>query len=227
MTFKMMFTVCLVLALGAIPLFADVSGSPLLDYGTLDHCTGCIFPIIQFTAANAGQSVKSYSFFAGTANLAESSYDTSVTSNFLTPILFEETSGSLFTILGIGAPSSGFVDLTINTRPFVLSAGSATVLDASTFFGYVDGKASGSANTGTISMNYPSGTGPVKYFHDYVGALTVGQSITMTSLAGIGQGTRTYALQVTTPEPGFYGILAVFALCLTGLFATVGRRKNA
>ena len=46
----------------------------------------------------------------------------------------------------------------------------------------------------------------------------------MTSLTNIGQGTRTYALQVTTPEPGFYG---VFALCLTGLIGAFWRKKSA
>jgi hypothetical protein len=76
-------------------------------------------------------------------------------------------------------------------------------------------------------MNYPAYIGPVLYYSGSVGPLTVGQTVDMTSLASIGQGSRTYALQVTTPEPGFYSIFAVLALALTGLFVAVRRRQNA
>jgi len=73
-------------------------------------------------------------------------------------------------------------------------------------------------NTGTVSMEI--GTGTVQYYARMGGALSVGEAIDMTSL---GQG-RTYALQVTTPEPGFY---AVFALCLTALIPALRRKKSA
>ena len=221
MTFKRILAICAVLALGAIPALADVSGSPLVDYGNLDTCAGCVFPLIQFSGASAGQSVISYSFYAGTAGAA------SVTGNYLTPVLFEEVSGPEFTIRGIGATATGFLNDAINTEPFVATSGSATVLDANTFFGYVDGNAASTVkNTGTVSMNYPKYVGPVLYFSEPV-ALAVGQTVNMSSLASVSQGSRTYALQVTTPEPGFYSIFAVLALALTGLFAAMGRRKNA
>src|ERR1035438_4774211 len=83
MTSKKTLAVCGLLALGAIPSFADVSGSPLLDYGNLDNCPGCIFPVIGFTAANAGHSITSFSFYAGTANPDVASFNASVTSNSL------------------------------------------------------------------------------------------------------------------------------------------------
>jgi len=224
MTFKNALAVCGVLALAAIPSFADVLGSPLQDYGALDECVGCLFPVIQFTAANAGQLVTSFSFYAGTGNSAYSSDNAKVTSNDLTPILFEETSVGVFQILGIGQTVLGFTDGAVNKEPFVLASGSAKVQDANTFFGYVDGTAGGTGNSGTVSMNYPDYTGPVLYFSQMTGALSAGEPIDMTPLADIGQGTRTYALQVTTPEPGFYG---VFALCLTGLIAALRRKKSA
>jgi len=221
MTFKRILTVFGVLALAAIPSFADVSGSPLLDYGVLDGCAGCIFPVIQFSAADVGQTVISYSFYAGSAGYS------SVAGHGLTPILFEETGFQQFTIRGIGATDSGFQDNAVNTESFVLASGSATVLDGNTFFGYVDGTAGGVGNTGTISMSM--GGGPVQFFSWSIGSLSVGESIGMNSLTGYpySQNTRTYALEVATPEPGFYGIFAIFMLGLTGLFAAMRRRQNA
>jgi hypothetical protein len=221
MILKRIITVCGVLALAAIPSFADVvSGSPLQDYGNLDGCQGCLFPIIEFGAPTFGQTVTSYSFYDGDGS--------TVSGNVITPILFEETSSpGTFTIRGIGYQATGFTDNAINVEPFVLASGQSTVLNGNTFFGFVDGSANGSTtNSGTVSMNYPAGTGPVNYFSDSVGALAVGESVSFTSLEGIGQGSRTYALDVTTttPEPGFYGLLA---LGLSGLVTIVSRRKKA
>src|ERR1035438_4705270 len=124
--------ICAILFSGLICVgsaLADVSGSPLVNYGNLDSCTGCLFPTIQFGAQDAGLNVLSYSFYDG---------QTSV-STYLTPILFEESGGNVFTVIGIGASATGFTPDAINNESFTLLAGSAKVLDTNTFFGYLDG----------------------------------------------------------------------------------------
>jgi len=175
---------------------ADVLGSnPYTQLPTLDTCSGCIFVYIQFGAANAGQDVESYQFYNGAG---------AGTNNVLTPILFEKTGAQDFSIIGIGASSTGFA-AGYNSVPFVLSQGSATVVDSNTFFGYVDGNASGTiTNAGTITSNYPTGPGAPGYFHWPAGALSTGFSATFNTWADVGQNPRTYSLQVTTPEPSFY-----------------------
>ena len=183
---------------------ADVLGSnPYTQLPQLDTCSGCIFVYIQFGSANAGQEVESYQFYNGAG---------AGTTNILTPILFENTGGQNFSILGIGASSTGFA-AGYNSVPFVLSQGVSTVLDSNTFFGYVDGNASGTiTNTGTIPSNYPTGPGKPGYFHPPAGPLSTSFSGTFTSWANVNQQDRTYLLQVATPEPGFYLSFLVSAI---------------
>ena len=204
-------------------LRADIVGSnPQTALPTLDTCSGCLFAYIQFGASNAGQAVLSYQFYNGAG---------AGTTNELTPILFEKTgfvTDRTFEIRGIGNTSTGFA-AGYNTVPFVLAQGSATVLDANTFFGYVDGDASGKGNTGTIVSNYPTGPGATTYYHIAItGGVSAGDSIgdfhAFTDSPTPGQNARTYSLQVTTtPEPGFYGALA---LGLCGLVVGLKRRSR-
>lgn len=206
-------------------LHADIVGSnPYTALPMLDSCSGCVFAYVEFGAANAGQTVLSYQFYNGAG---------AGTSNYLTPLLLEETSSTpgvsgstTFDVLAIGAPSTGFA-AGYNSESFTPVAGSATVLDSNTFFGYVDGNvATGEANTGTITTNYPTGPGATTYYHAPVGTFGLG-SITgfnaFTDEPIPGQKDRTYSLQVTTtPEPGLYGLLGV-GLCAA---AFVVRRRR-
>jgi len=203
---------------------ADVSGSPLQNYGNLDTCVGCLFPAIQFGVQDVGQTVFSYAFYDG---------QTSASGNYLTPILFEESSGNLFTVIGIGASATGFTPSAVNDESFTLRAGSATVEDTNTFFGYLDGQLTSAGNgiftvtgnAGTISTTYPGNGGPVQYFISEVAQLGVDTTLTGITFGSQGQSSRTYALEVTTPEPGFYGLLG---LELSGLVivTVVSRRRK-
>jgi hypothetical protein len=198
----------------------NYGSDPNLNLGNVDTCSGCLFAYIQFPGSAAGQTVVSYQFYNGAAV---------GTTNQLTPILFEQTADRTFEILGIGASSSGFAPGPISV-PFVLAQGSATVLDGSTFFGYVDGSANGVPNEGTISTNYEQAgqSGSPSYFHEPAGALSATESIsgfyTFTDQPFPDQGDRTYSLQVsTTPEPGFYGLLS---LGIGGLVVGLTRRRR-
>jgi PEP-CTERM motif-containing protein len=180
--------------------WADISGSPLIDYGNVDTCPGCVFPIIQFTAHNAGQTVLSFSLFDENAPNA----------NLLTPLLFEQSTPGTFTIIGIGQQESGFTHGQNLNIPFVLTSGTDVVQNANTFFGYVDGNVKGATNAGTVSTTFPGNGGPVQYFHANYPLAVGGPPVTFDSFVGVGQVSRTYALDVTTtPEPGFYGFLTL------------------
>ena len=203
---------------------ADINGSPLVNYGSLDTCSGCLFPAIQFGVPETGLNVLSYSFFDG---------QTSASDNYLTPILFEESSGDLFTVIGIGASATGFTPDAINSESFTLLAGSATVADANTFFGYLDGQLISDGhgnytvvrNAGTISATYPGNDGPSQYYIPPVSSLGVNTILSANTFGSVGQASRTYAIQVTTPEPGVYSLLG---LELSGLVivTVVSRRRK-
>ncbi len=216
----------IVLALAGLALatvaHAEVYGSnPTVNLGGLDTCPGCIFPYIDFPSGAAGQSVTSYSFYVGTP-----SGNDPVIGNEITPLLFEE-SGSNFTIIGIGTTQTiTAVDTTL-TFPFGLVSGTATVVDGNTFFGYVDGNPSGATNYGSISMNYPTGPGPGNNFSFPTGPITISETLPFLTYTGLGQNTRTYSLDVTTPEPGFYAVFGAFAAGLIGLLVATRRRKIA
>jgi hypothetical protein len=216
---KLALYACIPFALATLAQ-ADISGSdPHAALPTLDTCVGCVFAYIDFTAGNAGQTVLSYQFYNGAGQ---------GTTNNLTPLLLEKTGLRTFTILGIGTTATGF-NAGYNDVNFGLQSGSAVVVDANTFFGYVDGTASGLGNTGTIVSNYPTGPGATSYYTDPVGALTVGQAYStfnaFTDVPVPNQNNRTYSLQVTTtPEPGFYGLLAA-GLGALG-FAVARRKRN-
>jgi hypothetical protein len=171
----------------------------------------------------------SYSFYDG---------QSAASTNSLTPLLFQETaSGSgVFSVIGVGASSTGFTPAAVNTEAFTLAGGTATA-GANTFVGYLDGQITGQAgstftfsgNAGTVSVTYPGDGGPDPYFFGNgisgPGALTLGSAMAANTFVGFGQATRTYAFDVTTtPEPGFYGLLA---LGLGGLGMFVSRRRKA
>ena len=190
-------------------LRADIYGSnPTVNLGILDGCNGCLFAYVPFPGTAAGQTVTSYQFY----NAAGAG-----TTNSLTPVMLEQVNSSTFDVLAISEASTGFAG-GYNSLPFVLTGGSAKVVDSSTFFGYLDGYIDGSGNvhgnTGTIPSNYPTGPGQPGYFSGYFSPiplpLKVGVTIdTFWTYAEIPQSNRTYSLQVTTPEPSTYLILAM------------------
>ncbi len=201
---------------------ADVYGSdPTVNLGTLDTCVGCMFAYVDFPGTAAGQVVTSYSFYAGTTGLD------------ITPLLFENTGGTDFKIIGIGTtqvPST----LGTNTFAFGLTSGTATVQDSNTYFGWIDGNTTGTANTGTITSNYNAGGGGFgNYYASPPGTIAVNDPFTFNTFTiTAGQNTRTYSVNVTTatattPEPGVYGIYGAFALGLIALVGITRRRKIA
>jgi hypothetical protein len=199
---------------------ADISvgPNPLPHLTTTDTDSGLIIPAIQFSAADAGQTVLSYTFYTPLASPG---------TNTLTPLLLEEAGvGSpSFSVIGIGQSSTGFTQ-GVNTETFTMSSGTAKVQDGLTFFGFLDGTANGSeTNTGTIGMNYPTGPGPTLFYYATGGAgVTLDTPIAFSSLAAIPQNSRTYAVDATiTPEPAFYGLLA---FGLAGLAFAVVRRRS-
>jgi hypothetical protein len=185
---------------------------------------------VQFGAQNAGQFVLSYSLYAGSKGLGDTS------GNYLTPILFEQSPSDVreFSVIGIGASATGFGLGTTLDVPFVLIAGSAQVLDSKTFFGYLDGKvtpAGGgsfaiSPNAGTISTTYPGNNGLSQYFIPSVSSLTANDALTAITFGDVGQSSRTYALQVTTPEPGFFPVLGLELSGLAILAIVAARQRK-
>jgi hypothetical protein len=210
--------------------FGDITGSLLKDYGNLDTCNGCLFPTVQFGAQTIGQTVQSYALYAGTSTLPDTS------GNWLTPIVFEQDTinASHFDVIGIGASANGFGLGLHSDVPFVLVAGTAQVQDANTFFGYLDGKltpAGGgsftvSKNEGTISTTYPGNSGPSAYFIGAVDSLAVNDTLTATTFVAVGQSSRTYALQVTTPEPTFFSLVGLELSGLAALAFVARRQRN-
>jgi len=215
--------------------FGDVSGSPLKNYGNQDTCNGCMFPIIQFSAQNVGLNVASFSIYAG-ADVANANGD-----YWVTPLLLEQSSNSTsnFSIIGIGASDTNFNASEQNSDiPFSLVAGTAKVQDTNTFFGYIDGlikPAQGGGytvtpNPGTISTTYPGNGGPVQYFIGApINSLAINDAFTATAFTSpsVDQTSRTYALQVTTPEPDFYSVmgLGLSGLAALALIETRKRRR--
>ena len=207
------------LALATVARAGVYGSNPTVNFGHLDTCSGCIFTYVDFPGTEAGQQVFSYSFYAG------------ATGNKITPILFESTGGSNFKIIGIGTTQTPSATGT-NTFSFGLTTGTATIMDANTSFGWLDGSPGGGMNTGTITNNGVAGPGPGNYFSYFPSpTVTVGETVAFQTFTGLGQGqnTRTYSLDVTTtsftsvPEPGFY---CAFGAGLIGLLV-VRRRKIA
>ena len=227
MVFKRILIVCGVLALGAMPSFADIYGSqdPLtgIGYNGVDTYSGSANVYLPLGSLGAaGQTVVSYSFFS-------MGNDT----NVLTPILWTSTGAGTFAVQAIGAADNNITS-GVNNVLFTPVAGSA-VVGANTYFGWVDGTADGTVqNQGTIAYfccsgapggqpGYQTGDGnPGGY------PLSLGSSPAFYNWASYGQGIRPYDMNVTTsdvtPEPRFYGVLT---LCLAGLIVTRVRRKNA
>jgi hypothetical protein len=174
---------------------ADTLGSnPSAGLPTLDTCSGCSFVYIDFAAAEAGQTVSSFSFFAGAGTA----------SHEITPLLFENTGGDNFEVVGIGETRSGITADAENTFAFGLQSGTATVAGANTWFGWVDGGPKGGSNSGTITL---STTGGIGQFYAAEQSMSLDGSIDYSTFTGVGQQDRTYSLDVTTssvqpvPEP--------------------------
>ena len=76
-----------------------------------------------------------------------------------------------------------------------------------------------------FSTTYPGNGGPSQYYIGEVPSLGVVTPLTGVTFVSVGQSSRTYALEVTTPEPGFYGLLG---LQLSGLVivTVVSRRRK-
>ncbi len=223
---------------------ADVYGSdPTVNLGATDTCQGCLTIYFDFPGSATGQTVTSYSFYAGATSSAIP--PDGITPNQITPMLFEYLGPDDFTVVGIGTTETPST-LGLNTYSFGLVSGIDVIAGANTYFGWFDGNAStGATNLGTVSNNYSpggSGSGPGVYFsfnpNVYSSGLmppqiTAGENLVCCTYAYTempdNQTTRTYSANVSTsaPEPGFYGVYGAFAVGLISLLALVRRRKTA
>jgi hypothetical protein len=182
------------LSLAAIGRADTIGSNPTVDLPVLDTCSGCSFAYIEFAAANAGQTVTSYSFFAGAGT----------GSHRITPLLFESTGVDTFQVIGIGATQSAITANAENTFSFSLQSGTATVVGANTWFGWIDGAPSGATNAGTITASTSGGIGQ---YYAPAQSISLNGSMAFDTFAGVGQSNRTYSLDVNTasmiqaPEP--------------------------
>ncbi len=180
--------------------FANTTGSPLIQRQLSDTCVGCVFAYIPIT--DIGETLISWRFYA----------DQIIRPNSLiTPLLFENTGGSNFKVVGVGQTQS-VINNGINAFTFGLQSGGTALIGSNYWFGWRDGGTTGSGNEGNISLTQNPGPGPgIFYFQDgnytYTGTTNVNQSFAMINTF---TESRTYSVEATTtPEPGFYAALAI------------------
>jgi hypothetical protein len=190
-TIVLVFVVTL-LAAGA---YADVFGSALIQrsggpYGSVDTCVGCLFAYYPVPAADVGQTLDDWGFYADQGSSA---------GNVITPMLFLALPNDYFEVAAIGATqtSTGPGVQTYSFGPFLGSA----VLVAGEYLGWRDGTPDGTkVNPGTISFD-DSGQG-MWYAGNgsYSGSIAVGQDIQFTQ--SVDTPIRTYSVNGSTvPEP--------------------------
>jgi hypothetical protein len=203
----------------AAPAYADIYGTPtsgLIQRTETDFCTGCLLAYVQVPGAGAGQTLLSWSFYA---DLHPANVNS--TGNLITPVIFDSASK----VKGIGTTRTVATNGALYSYSFGTVAGT-DVLAAGDWLGWRDGGTGvGSQNDGHISLDLFSGPGihydscPPAGTCINSGALSVGDQATFLLAAP-----RTYSVNFTTPEPGFYGVLA---LGLCGLVAAVRRRRQS
>lgn len=213
--------------------FADVLGSALIQrsYNGTDYCTGCLFAYAQVPLGDSGQQLSSWSFYAAANPSFPTNGNANGVGNLITPLIFN----SSFTLIGIGTTQAS-TGPGIQSYAFGLTSGT-DVLAAGDWLGWRDGSVS-SQNNGTISLDMSGGPGLFYHTCDnptadsngttcYYSAsdpnpVTVGDTL---SFSDASTSARSYSVEyTTTPEPAFYGALAVG---LAGLIVTVRRRKKA
>jgi hypothetical protein len=200
-------------------------GSPQINRNNLDVATGQVF-IYNGGFFNNLEQVTTFSWLG----------DMFAGSRFMTPILFQETSAGVFTVIGIGTGRTVTSNGGIQSFAFGLAMGTDTTGASGIFtFGYVNALLSStgsqmSSSTGTVDMNIPFSAGmgvdPTSNNHwiftptDTPPMVTLGTTFFQPGSAGgnfalnSGTGTqqdRTYSAQLTgngvgVPEPGSFSL---------------------
>lgn len=207
------------LALAAVGRADTLGSNPTVNLTEMDTCVGCSFVYIDFTAAEAGQQVTTYSFFAGAGTGG----------HHITPLLFESTGVDTFEVIGIGATETAITADAENTFSFGLQSGTNTVAGANTWFGWVDGGPTGSYNAGTITLS--TSGGPGQYFTS-AQSIALNSNIAYNTFAGVDQDTRTYSLDVNTnsmsgvPEPSTAVLLVTMLLGVSFVLRSQARRTD-
>jgi hypothetical protein len=146
--------VVLFLALFALSLSVSwaglTEGSPQINRNNLDVATGQVF-IYDGGFFNNNEQVTTFSWLG----------DMFAGSRFMTPILFQETSAGVFTVVGIGTGRTVTSNGGIQSFAFGLVSGTDTTAGSGMFFfGFVNALLNSngtqsSASMGTVDMNIP------------------------------------------------------------------------
>jgi len=209
----------------AFSVHADVLGSALIQrsYPGTDYCTGCLFAYAAVPGADVGQTLSSWAFYAAANPSDPTNGNPTGAGNMITPLLFQSAGGDNLTVVGIGTTHARSGTPGVESYSFGLISGTAT-LAAGDYIGWRDGgTGAGQGNNGTISLDL--GGGPGLYYSpsslSYGGAVALGNTFAFTNNSTTA---RSYSVEfTTTPEPGFYGILA---LGLSGLVLAVTNRRR-
>jgi hypothetical protein len=197
--------------------YADVYGTPdsgLVQRTLTDFCTGCLLAYTEVPLSGTGQTLSSWSFYADQAPSFPNG-------DLITPVIYN----SSMKVIGIGTTDTVATNGQLYNFAFGLTSGT-NVLAAGDWLGWRDGGVpAGTENNGHISLSFDGSQGIYYYScnagcQDY-GTLNLGDPGGSFSFTG----PRTYSVNfTTTPEPAFYGLLA---LGLSGLVTVVSRRKKA
>jgi hypothetical protein len=136
------------LLLGVAPSFAETIGGPSVTARVeVDTAVGDVYIYNGFFTV-AGAQVTSFQFFNN--NPADT--------NWITPVILTLQSGRTYQITGVGQSVQN-TGAGVQTYPFTLVSGSATVGAGQVTFGWWNGQLGGSGNAGVIQFD-GNGSGP-------------------------------------------------------------------
>jgi hypothetical protein len=206
----------LLFALVSAVTHAGTIGDSVIPRSFFDSGAGQVF-IFGQAFPNPGEQVVSWTFFS---DLSATNCCQSGPATMITPLLFDQTGSSIFTLIGIGTTQTNALT-GAQTFSFGLTSGTDTV-GTNTFFGWKDGAPVGDNPQGVVEYNDP---GASNYFYLGQGVdAVVGNAYT--SLATVN---REYSIQFTTapvatPEPGSLGLVGL-SICMAAILNKRRRTK--